>query len=695
MTGAAFHVAFAPALPIWLIALLALAALAVVALGIFARARGTLLRILTLASLLLALVNPSLVSERREPKPDVAVVMVDQTPSMQIGDRGKQVQGALDQITQRLAQMPGLDVRVVPLTGSVIGPTTGSEDGSRLFSALDRALADVPRQRLAGVIALTDGQIHDVPAPQASPPLPAPFHALIAGHKNETDRRLVVERAPAYGLVGKPVTITVRVEDTAAQPGQSVGITMRRDGAAEEKSTVVVGKDTDLTFTLDHGGQTVVELEVEPGPSPLSLDNKRAVVAINGVRDRLRVLLISGEPHAGERTWRSLLKADPSVDLVHFTILRPPEKQDGTPIRDLSLIAFPIRELFELKLDEFDLIIFDRYQRPNIVPRIYLSNIADYVQKGGALLDATGPPYATGLNLYKSPLGQVLPAEPNGVVFEEGFKPTLTEVGRRHPVTADLPGAGTGTDQPEWGRWFRHIDADPHRGEVVMKGVGDRPLLVLDRVGKGRVAQLLSDHIWLWTRGYEGGGPQAELLRRLAHWLMKEPELEENDLKAQVVGNRLQITRRSLKPDDKPVEVTEPGGEVVSVPMTDEPSGRATGSLAVQRPGLYRLSDGTLTAVAAVGALNPLEFSDMRATDAKLAPVAAATGGGVEWLIDGVPDIRRVRPGRQAAGRGWIGLKANGDYTVAGVDEVPLLPGLLVLAAALGTLMLAWRREGR
>ncbi|MBI1778093.1 MAG: hypothetical protein HYR63_22370 [Proteobacteria bacterium] len=695
MTAAGLHIAIAPALPLWTVALFGLLALTVLALGIFARARGTTLRTIAAAALWLTLLNPSLVSERREARPDVAVVVVDQTPSMQIGDRRQQVQSALDQLTRRLATMAGLEVRIVPLTGSVVGPTTGSEDGSRLFSALERALADVPRQRLAGVVALTDGQIHDVPNPPSGNQLTAPFHALIAGHRNEADRRLVVARAPAYGLVGKPVTITVRVEDTAAVPGQTVGLTLRRDGAGEQRVTVPVGRDTDITLTLDHGGQTVIELEVEPGANPLSLDNKRAVIAINGVRDRLRVLLVSGEPHAGERTWRSLLKADPSVDLVHFTILRPPEKQDGTPIRELSLIAFPIRELFELKLDEFDLIIFDRYQRQGILPRIYLSNIADYVQKGGALLDAAGPPYATGLSLYRSPLGQVLPAEPNGVVFEEGFKPKLTDVGHRHPVTADLPGAGMGTDLPDWGRWFRHIDADPHRGEVVMQGIGQRPILVLDRVGKGRVAQLLSDHIWLWTRGYEGGGPQAELLRRLAHWLMKEPELEENDLKAQVVGNRLQITRRSLKPDDRPVEVTKPDGEVASVPMTDDPSGRAVGSLTVERPGLYRLSDGTLTTVAAVGALNPLEFSDMRATETKLAPIAAATGGGVEWLADGLPDIRRIRPGRQAAGRGWIGLKANGDFMVTGVDEVPLLPAFLVLAIALGTLMLAWRREGR
>ena len=97
---------------------------------------------------------------------------------------------------------------------------------------------------------------------------------------------------------------------------------------------------------------------------------------INGVRDRLRVLLVSGEPHAGERTWRNLLKSDASVDLVHFTILRPPEKQDGVPVDELSLIAFPTRELFIEKIEDFDLIIFDRYRRRGILPSLYLENIA-------------------------------------------------------------------------------------------------------------------------------------------------------------------------------------------------------------------------------------------------------------------------------------------------------------------------------
>ena len=128
------------------------------------------------------------------------------------------------------------------------------------------------------------------------------------------------------------------------------------------------------------------------------------MVSIDGVRDKLRVLLVSGEPHAGERTWRNLLKSDASVDLVHFTILRPPEKQDGTPINELSLIAFPTRELFQQKINEFQLIIFDRYARQGVLPIIYFDNIARYVRDGGAVLVAAGPDYASPTSIWRTPL---------------------------------------------------------------------------------------------------------------------------------------------------------------------------------------------------------------------------------------------------------------------------------------------------
>jgi hypothetical protein len=698
MMGSAYTIALAPLLPWPVLAALGLAALAILALGLWRRARGLAWRLLAAAALFAALVNPALIEEKREPQRDVAVVVVDESASQRIGDRMQVTEAALAHVSERLARYKDLDVRVVR-AGKPDETTALSDNGTQLFTALNRAIADVPRQRLAGVAMITDGEVHDVP-PSGQLTFDAPLHAILSGKPGEVDRRLVVKQAPSFGLVGKSVALTVRVEDLGAPPpasGASARLTLRKDGGQPSQLAVRLGSDEQIEVPIDHGGPNVVELEVENGPKELTLDNNRAALVINGVRDRLRVLLVSGEPHPGERTWRNILKSDPSVDLVHFTILRPPEKQDGTPIRELSLIAFPIRELFDVKLDDFDLIIFDRYQRRGVLPQAYLENVARYVEKGGALLEAAGPNFGTPLSLYRTPLGEVLPAEPTGRVIERGYKPQVTETGERHPVTADLPGdTGGAGQQPQWGRWFRQVEATARHGVPVMSGIDGAPLLVLDRVGKGRVAQLLSDHMWLWTRGFEGGGPQAELLRRLAYWLMQEPDLEENDLRATVDGNRLTIVKRSLEPDDRPVRVTGPDGVSQEVKLTDEGGGRSTATLPVKESGLYRVTDGTRTALAAAGALNPIELSDVRTTADKLTPVAQATGGSIFWAGAGsLPEIRRVAVGSGTAGRNWIGFRSNGDYVVTGLTQTPLLPAVAALLLVLGTLVAAWRREGR
>jgi hypothetical protein len=701
--GSAYALAAAPLLPWWAIAALAALALLVLAPGIWRRARGILWRALAAAMLLLILVNPSLVEEKRSPLRDVAVIVVDESPSQQIGKRQEATEAALAALSERLGRERDLDLRVIR-TGK---PRPGSgDDGTKLFTALGRAMSDIPRQRIAAVIMLTDGQVHDIPAGEPAPAaqeLGAPLQILLSGHPDERDRRLVVAQAPSFALVGKEMPLKIRVEDlpepkqgAPAAPERQARLTWRKDGAQPRQMLVPVGRDVPLSIPIDHGGPNVLELEVEPGPQELTLANNRAAVVINGVRDRLRVLLVSGEPHAGERVWRNILKSDPSVDLVHFTILRPPEKQDGTPIRELSLIAFPIRELFDVKLDDFDLIIFDRYSRRGIIPQAYVENVVRYVKKGGAFLEAAGPSFGTPMSLFRTPLGEILPTEPTGNVDEEGYKPQLTETGRRHPVTEDLPGAGKPGDAPSWGRWFRQVQARVHRGATVMSGDHGAPLLVLDRVGQGRVAQLLSDQMWLWARGFEGGGPQAELLRRLAYWLMKEPDLEENDLRAAVDGDRLVVTRQSLERDDRPVTVTLPDGSSASLVLTPEKGGRSTGSMPISQMGLYRVSDGVHTALAAAGPLNPIEFADVRTTPEKLLPLVKATGGGIFWAGDGtLPEIRRVSPGRPASGHNWMGLRQNGDYLVAGFSETPLFPGLVAILLAIGLFVAAWRREGR
>jgi hypothetical protein len=702
MSGAGFLLSAAPLLPLAAIAALGAASLLCLAFGAIRRARGLIWRAIAIAALLAVLINPSLIKEQRSPRRDVAIVILDDSPSQSIGDRRQASEAALATVEKRLAREPDLDVRVV--RAGAPQPGAGDE-GTKLFAALDRTMADIPRQRLAGIVMITDGEVQDVPNGDAKAlrqAVPAPLHVLLSGHPGERDRRLVVSRAPSFGIVGKTVQLGLRVEDLPETAAEKAGddptettLTWRKDGGAEHRLTVPIGRDVPLPIPIDHGGANVIELAVAPGPHSLTPINKRAVAVVNGVRDRLRVLLVTGEPYAGERVWRNILKSDPSVDLVHFTILRPPEKQDGTPIRELSLIAFPIRELFDTKLDDFDLIIFDRYSRRGLIPETYLENVVRYVRNGGALLEASGPNDGAPMSLSRTPLGAILPAEPTGDVYDEGFKPRLTALGRRDPVTEGLPGAGPRDGEPSWGRWFRQVDARVRRGVTVMTGDRGDPLLVLDRVGKGRVAQLLSDEMWFWARGFEGGGPQGELLRRLAYWLMKEPDLDENDLRATVDGNRLVVTRQSLEPDHTPVTITAPDGSKSSLKLVHDTGGRSSASVAITKMGLYRVTDRTHTALAAAGPLNPVEFADVRTTDKKLAPVVAATGGGTFWLGSGkIPEVRRVSPGDRAAGRNWMGFRANGDYIVTGFSEFPLLPAVAALVLIAGALLAAWRREG-
>ena len=410
------------------------------------RSRGAAVRTLALALIVLALANPSFTREDRDPLTSVAVVVVDKSPSQNFGDRTQQTEAARAKILDELHRIPGLEVRVIEA-----GEADGETDGTRLFTALNSTLADVPSDRFAGVIMITDGRVHDVPADAASLGFSAPVHALITGHQDERDRRVALITAPRFGIVGQPQTITYRVEDQGA--GESTAqVTVRRDGDVIETRNVPIGTAQSVTVPIPHGGRNIVEIEASPLAGELTQVNNRVVVTIDGVRDKLRVLLVSGEPHAGERTWRNLLKSDPSVDLVHFTILRPPEKQDGTPINELSLIAFPTRELFQQKIDDFQLIIFDRYARQGVLPIIYFDNITRYVRDGGAVLVAAGPDYASSTSIWRTPLDAILPAEPSGEVTNRAFRPELTDLGQRHPVTRGLNGSED--KPPHWSEWF-------------------------------------------------------------------------------------------------------------------------------------------------------------------------------------------------------------------------------------------------
>jgi len=658
--------------------------------------RGAILRLLSYALLLLAIANPHLKQEDREPLSDVVAVVLDDSQSQGIAGRTARTDEIRKELEERFKAFPNLDIRWVHSTST---SADSERDGTMLFTDLAQALADVPPDRLAGVIMVTEGEVHDVSASAAGLGFDAPVHALLTGKQGEFDRRLQVLSAPRFGIVGSAQEIEVKVTDTtAAEGGGSVKLTITHQGQPPVTRTVRVGETVEIPVNIDHAGANIVEIAAEAAPGELTTVNNRAVLTVEGVRENLRVLLVSGEPHAGERTWRNMLKSDASVDLVHFTILRPPEKQDGTPINQLSLIAFPTRELFQEKLDQFDLIIFDRYQRRGVLPLLYLENVARYVEKGGAVLVSAGDDYASPLSLYRTPLGQVLPAVPTGRVVEEPFKPKLTELGEKHPVTSDLPGA-TG-DEPSWGHWFRVVEADPRDAEVLMKGAQGKPLLVIGQRGQGRVALLLSDHAWLWARGYEGGGPYTDLLRRLAHWLMKEPDLEEETLKATSRGQTLSIERRSIKDKVEPVTVTAPSGKEETVTLDKGERGIWRKALTTNEQGVYRIASGSLASVVTVGNANARELSAVTATDAVLSPLLDETGGGSFWLgrddaeAAKLPRLVMLRGAQVMHGDDWLGLHKRDAYHVKGVRLFPLFTGFLALGLLLGFLAATWFREG-
>ena len=670
----------------------AIAAAAVLALLLFvSRSRGATMRAVGLGLIVVALANPSFTREDRDPLSSVAVVVVDKSPSQTFGDRTRQTEEARKAVVERLSRVPGLDVRVVEA-----GQSDGETDGTRLFTALGSTLSDVPADRIAGAIMITDGRVHDVPADAGALGFAAPVHALITGDKNERDRRVALIAAPRFGIVGQTQTITYQVEDHGARE-RSATVTVRRDGDVVETRTVPVGTPQRVDIPIPHGGANIVEIEASPLAGELTPVNNRAVVTIDGVRDKLRVLLVSGEPNAGERTWRNLLKSDASVDLVHFTILRPPEKQDGTPINELSLIAFPTRELFQQKIGEFQLIIFDRYARQGVLPMIYFDNITRYVRDGGAVLVAAGPDYASQTSIWRTPLNAILPAEPSGGVTERSFHARLTDLGKRHPVTRDLEGSAS--DPPHWSQWFRLVDTANATGTAVMQGPDNKPLLVLSREGEGRVALLLSDQLWLWARGFQGGGPHLDLLRRLSHWLMKEPELEEEALRLSVSGHQLLVRRQTMAETVSDVTLTSPAGTTQTLKLAATEPGAWQASVAANELGLWRATDGKLNALINIGPVNPREFTEVTSTTDVVAPIANATGGDSRRLDEGsglnVPRILTVRSGDTYKGQDWIGLKMRDASVVRGIGVLPVFAGFLGLLLLVGSLAATWAREGK
>ena len=641
--------------------------------------RAWLTRTLAITVALGALANPSLVEEEREPLPSVVALLLDQSDSMSFGSRSELGEAVYSQLLTGLEADPTLEVR------TLIVPR--ETEGTRLISALEGVLADVPRDRIAGSILITDGQIHDLPESASALNELGPVHGLIVGDPSAGDRRITLVEAPNFDIVGNEAQFTLQFDDPNTD---SARIIWSVNGGPTKTRRVETGTEITLNLETERRGENIILFETPPGPEELTLVNNRTAATVSGVRDGLRVLLVTGRPNASGRVWRDLLKSDPSVDLVHFTILRPPFKYNATPLEEMALIEFPTEQLFEEKLNEFDLIIFDQYERRGVITLTYLSDVARYVDEGGALLVVAGEGFAGPGSLANTPLAGILPALPTGAIKVGPVQPTRSDIGARHTITEAM------TDS-NWGKWLRYIEALAETGDVLMVSENGAPLLAVDRVGEGRVAQLLSDQIWLWARNYDGGGPFADLIRRTVHWLMKEPELDERRLQLSISDEKLSIQLRTLANQAPPLSVETPNGDQVQPVWSQIGPGTYQADADLDQLGLYRARAGGLEAVALNGPANPIEYAALEASSERLEPYTTATGGGVYALQDigQIPTLRRVSRRESRSGRDWLGLREREAFAVRDTTSLPLMPGLVVVGLLSLLLILAWRREGR
>jgi uncharacterized membrane protein len=719
-------IVFDPLLPYPFLAIAALIYLVMFIILVKRGKRNLWLRGLIIVGFFIVFLNPINVMQTRKSEKNEILVVLDETQSQKIDQRRAQLLTAFEQIQKDINNNPKLRMQSVRIRhNSLIGEKADEAfEETHLFAGLKDALSNMDKSRLGGIIIISDGQVHDLPeskddktdinyAKLLGIDENIPVHALITGSDKEIDRQIIVENTPFYGITGQDAAIDIKILVSPTMPRLPVPVTYTVNG--KNPLTRMITPDTVARFELpvEQAGHNIYQFSIPDHPSELSTRNNTKVVTINGVRDRLQVLLISGKPNHGGRMWRDILRSDASVDLVHFTILREPGKFDVAPKEELSLIEFPIKELFETKINNFDLIVFDRYGLIYLLPPNYFDNIHDFVKNGGGLLVSIGPESLDNYSIFDTSVGDALPAERTGEVINERYLPALSRLGLRHPVTAPLKRQGENSTKNDIASsfpldaapWFRQIELTPkENAQVVMNGARNSPLLILNRYEKGRVALLASDQLWLWARGFDASGPNRPLLKRSLHWLMKEPDLEENGLQVNVQGKQITLTKRSIDEKEQLITMVLPNGKSSEIRMKPKNGEAAEFVQLVEEAGIYKFFDQQNTVFAVVGNLNSPEMVDLLSTKEKLSSMIYAQGGYIERLESkGVPELRVKDNERSSmssqSGIGfasaWIGLWDRKAYSVTGTKEAPLIPSMPAFLFLFLGLVCSWVFESR
>ncbi|MEL6341857.1 MAG: glutamine amidotransferase [Myxococcota bacterium] len=721
--------------PSWQIGLsISLAVIAWLAALLTGRGRGGLRVIeliawaLALVVLTVALCEPVWLEDSGRTEEGKVVVLIDRSASMDVREEGVSRSASVDGILSTVQGTVGTSVEVFSFSDDVQAGVPAAYDGQgtnigvALAAVADRYLG----QDLRGIVLISDGIDRgalrkdlaevgeDVSAAVAiAPELPGPLTVYQVGSAERLHDEAITEVVTGgFAFLRTPFTLTARLRGT---PGDTLPVTLSREGRLVDTRDVTLGEDgsgeVNFQVTPTAVGRFAWELAIPVDPADAVPGNNTYPVVIRVVRDRTRVLQVSGSPSYDQKFLRLFLKEDPSVDLVSFFILRTREDFGaGWNADELSLIAFPYQRLFNEELETFDLVVLQNF---NYAPYFeyeamaLLENIASYVRDGGALV-MTGGDRSFDLGRYgNTPISSILPVRlgvSNKMASEEPFQPQLTAAGRNHPITrivlerdgdADawdtLPNMDgfnfTGGLVPGSAVLLEHPTAREASGERV-------PILAVREVEEGRVMSLAVDASWRWSfsEAAEGRGNQVYLRfwKNALRWLVADPE----DRRVVVVPSRENVlmgseVRLTVKVRDAgygPVEgktakgvVVMPDGTEAPFEVISGPTGEAATTFTPTMQGAHRVRVQTGAAAAergetvfAVSARDP-ELLDIVPDGKFLSRLAEAYGpqgrffgpgdDGQPLLNDGaernVPEKREVALASAPLISLWFGLFAS------------------------------------
>jgi uncharacterized membrane protein len=597
----------------------------------------------------------------------------------------------------------GFEPALLPVSEQILRTTPPRGSRTDLLAALRalRATDTGGSKKLSGVLLFSDGadnaELLAGVSPRAKAELAAlgfPVSTVQVGDPSLVDVGLENLKVDDFAFVRNAVTVEVELR-VRGLPGRKVPVVLEREGQVLGTRTVqVTGSDethpVSFTFTPDQTGRFVYTLSAEVFPGEAVIENNTRSFVLKIIRDRVRVLLVVGRPSWDERFLRGLLRQDANVDLVSFYILRTSsdDTQTRNPERELSLIPFPMEEIFDAKLNTFDVVIFQNFGHadPQLSIAQYERKLEQYVANGGALVAIGGDrAFGDGRSLYPV-LDRALPVDSVGQTASVApYRVHLTAEGQRNPVTRVLPTAAASLaawDELPTGSGVNQVRAKPgatvlldHPG-LLLDGK-PAPVLALWDHGRGRAMALMTDDSWSWAFTVHRTGDPSRLYDRFwgnaLRWLVRDPDLTTLQIAADPpsvepgipVGAVVTVREADYQPAvgaEVTVELSSVRDRkvVATGRATTGPDGLARLSFPAQPAGAYRLHAAARSGdrvlgegddALAVRTVGP-ELTDASVRSDILADLARDTGGKAYRLpLERLPDLPLLDPPVVEVGR--------------------------------------------